>query len=328
MKPATVLLTCVGGALSAEVVRALKAQDDLPVRVVGTDCGNGGRGRQAVDVFYQVPEGSSPGYAPRVREICQQEQVNVLIPYADEEVEMIAANLPAFDALGVRCAVSDVDTVRLLRHKARLLKALEQAGIRVPVYQQAASLAELQEAVRAVGFPGRAVIVKPCTARGGRRVWFLQRAEDWKRLRAEVRITADQPWLAMEHLPGPAYDVDVLCADSLVHGLSIRRRYNKAGVPFMGCVTEWSEPIARKVLAIAACLPLRYCVDIDLAIGEDREPHVLEVNPRMSGSILGSIAAGVNFPLEIVRMALGLPVASQRCPAGVETLPPMVMAHA
>ena len=58
-------------------------------------------------------------------------------------------------------------------------------------------------------------------------------------------------------------------------------------------------------------------------MGEDGEPQVLEVNPRMSGSIIGSIAAGVNYPLEIVRMALGLPVAPQRCRAGVETLPPI-----
>lgn len=323
-QPVTVLLTCLGGALTAEVAKAIKAQRELPIRLVGVDCAEGGAGREVVDAFYHVPEGSAPDYVPRLQDICRREEVRVVMPYADEEVEALAEARAAFDALGVSCAVCDVEAVRLLRHKSRLFGALERAGIQVAAYREATTTEALQEAIRALGVPRRPVVVKPCVSRGGRRVWVVARG----RLGLEQflsgfheDVSLAHPWVAMEYLPGPAYDVDALCAGRKVLSLSIRRRYNPAGIPFMGCVTERNRLIEEKVRAVVASVPMAFCVDVDLAMSEGGEPQIVEINPRMSGSIVGAIRAGVNYPLDIIRMARGLPVKAEICHEGIETLP-------
>lgn len=335
--PVTVLLTCVGGALSVEVLRALTEQAELPLRVIGVDCDERTPAARFVDAFYRVPAGSASDYAACLLELCSRERVQVLIPRADEEVEAIAASRDAFERAGIRCAVPDAQTVRLLRHKARLLRFLEQSGIRVAGFREASTAQELKDAAAALGYPARPVVVKPCIARGGRgallvdaatdplREWFTERAP-WRTTLEALALAwgsrRDRPLLlVMEHLPGDAYDVDVLSWQGTVICSGIRKRYNPRGIPFTGCMTETDEAIQGKVEAAIAALKLDFGSDVDLAIAEDGEPQILEINPRLSGSVAGSLRAGVNFPLELVRMALGLPVTPQQCAPGVETTP-------
>ena len=333
----TVLLTCVGGALSTAVIRSLREQNELPLRLVGVDGDARAAGRQAVDVFETVPWGSDPAYAPRLLELCAREGVQVVLPGSDEEAAALAEAGEAFQRAGVTCAVPRRETVQLLRHKGRLMAALQEAGIAVAAFRQAAAPSELKTAAEALGYPERTLVVKPCTARGGRGAVILQeRAGSAQELfadRGQMRLRLDEllsRWtpqvagpelLVMDYLPGAAYDIDVLSRAGEAECLAVRRRYNPLGIPFAGCITEADERIERKARAVSAALRLEFCCDIDLALSAGGEPHVLEVNPRLSGSVIGSVAAGINFPLEAVRMALGLPPAPRVARPGVETLP-------
>jgi len=336
-EPVTVLVTCLGGALSVEVVQALAGQRALPIRVIGTDRDERTAAAQFVDACHRVPDGADPDYIASLLEICAAERVQVVIARADEEVEAIAASRGAFERAGIRCAVPEAQTVRLLRHKTKLLKFLEQSGIRVAGFKEAATAQELTDAAAALGYPARPVVVKPCTARGGRgallvdaatdplREWFTERAP-WRTtletLASAWGVRPDRPaLLVMEYLPGDAYDIDVLSQQGTVICSGIRKRYNPRGIPFTGCMTETDDAIQGKVEAAIAALKLDFGSDVDLAIAEDGEPQILEINPRFSGSIAGSLRAGGNFPLELVRMALGLPVVPQQCAPGVETTP-------
>lgn len=322
-QPVTVLLTCVGGALSDEVIQGMIGCPELPLRVVGVDSVGSSAGRQAAAAFYQVPGGAEPGYADAVLEVCRAEGVQVVIPRADEEVEALSAVRSRFESLGIRCAVPDQTTVQVLRHKGRVFDVLQAAGIDVPRYRIVSTLEELETAVKALQAPGQPLVVKPCVSRGGRGVVILHRPVRWEDQAAVWGPPGRWPQLlVMDYLPGPAYDVDLVSRGGEVLCLGIRRRYNPAGVPFGGCRTEADAGIEHKARAIASALRLDFGGDIDLAVSREGIPHVLEVNPRLSGGVIGSMRAGLNVPVELVRLALGLPVERQVAQAGVETPSP------
>lgn len=331
----TVLVTCLGGTLSGALVRALTEQEQLPLRVLGADCSAHPAAASEVESCHQVPSGSSADYVPRLLELCRREGVQVILPGADEEVEAIAAQRGLFTQAGVACAVPPVETVRLLRHKGRVMQRLQDAGVPVAPWGLVRTAAELREAAGRLGYPERLVVVKPCTGRGGRGAIVLdarcqalpsllaERGSVRLRLEDIVRFMPGAPLelLVMAYLPGDAYDADVLAHGGAVRCLALRRRYNSKGIPFTGCITVDDPALARKVRATAAALALDGCADVDLACDADGRPQVLEVNPRLSGSVVGAIAAGVHVPLEAVRWALGLPVAEHAARPGVETLP-------
>lgn len=331
-----VLFTCVGGALSGSVIAAMREQAALPVRIVGVEC----RERPALDgldAAYQVPAGTDPSYVGCLMEICRLEGVQVVIPGADEEVEALAAGREALVREGIACPIPALATVQLLRHKARVLQRLVEARVSVAPWSEVRTREDLQATAARLGYPARPFVLKPCMARGGRGMFVIDERRDSltalltdrEHLRMRLRdVAALLPpsglatsLLAMAYLHGPAYDVDVLARRGEVICLAIRRRYNPRGIPFEGCVTEADEALDRKVRAISAALELDGCADIDLARDEQGEAHVLEVNPRLSGSVIGAIRAGMNLPLEAIRMALGLPVVPAVCPPGIETVP-------
>lgn len=331
-----VLMTCVGGTLSSELLRSLRTQSEVPLRLIGVDSDERVGADQLVEPFERVPPGSDPRFIPSLLDICTRYRIRVLIPGADEEVEAIADARSLFEERGVFCIVPDAETVRMLRNKARLMQALQRCNITVAAYQEVLTHDDVRQAAAVLGYPQEPFVLKPCAARGGRGALIVDaRVRDNQGLltnREEMRLCLEdvcwllrdaqrQPLLAMAYLPGDAYDVDLLCDHGSVLCLSIRRRYNKRGIPFRGCVTERHELIEQKVRAIAAALHLHACLDIDMALSADGQPHVLEINPRLSGSVVGSIAAGMNVALEAIRMALGLPIVGRVSQPGIETLP-------
>ena len=77
------LLTCVGGELSPQVIRTLKSSRRHDVRVVGVDMRDDASGRYFVDSFYTVPAGDSDEYIGVLSDIVDREDVDLVLPTSD-----------------------------------------------------------------------------------------------------------------------------------------------------------------------------------------------------------------------------------------------------
>lgn len=331
----TALITCAASQSSAESIVALKHAERYDVRVIGVDVNPSGVGRAFADHYDVVPPGDDPTYPKALLDLCRREEVAVVIPTSDEEALALARHQSEFRDAGVVCAVPAPDVVDLFADKGLMYQHLAGRGVQLPAWRRAEDVDELREAAIALGYPGNAVVAKPARARGGRGVWRLRpggptpaelfgrttiSATDLDTFSAAVQESMPS-LLVMEDLAGEIYDVDMLLVEQRLHVVVPRRRFNQRGIPFQGCALERHDELERLAREVHENVELRYLIDIDAVVSPDGAAQLLEVNPRPSGGMISTVAAGVNLLELLLAVALGDEVPEVDVPYGLEVRP-------
>lgn len=247
------------------------------------------------DRAFEVPFSDDPAYFDAVRAICLRYGVGLVVPTIDDEIPRFAAVLDRFDAIGVRVAASPLDTALATTDKWETCRRLAAAGV------AAAATWLPQELPAAPRFP---LFVKPRSGRGSVQAFPARDADE---LAFFLRYVASP--VVQEYLDGPEYTVDLLC-DFDGRPLSVVPRERvviRAGVIDRGRTVRDPKLIS---LALGCAEVFRFAgpVNIQCRI-VDGSPKVFEINPRFSGGIPLTIAAGADFPAKLVDLALGRAVA-------------------
>jgi carbamoyl-phosphate synthase large subunit len=109
----------------------------------------------------------------------------------------------------------------------------------------------------------------------------------------------------MEYLPGTEYSVDMLLRGGETLAVVPRpREITKLGISFMGRIEKNLE-IEELASKIAREIGLEYNINMQFKMSEEGVPKIIEINPRVSGTIVMSTGAGVNLPYLGVKLALG-----------------------
>jgi carbamoyl-phosphate synthase large subunit len=152
-----------------------------------------------------------------------------------------------------------------------------------------------------VAFP---LFVKP---RGGRGSVGAYRVNDRRELEFFLSYVTDP--IVQEYLDGPEFTLDVLC-DFDGQPISIVPRERvviRSGVIDRGR-TKRDQTLIDLALACTRVLPFAGAINIQCRV-VDGCPTVFEINPRFSGGIPLTIAAGADFPRWLIELALGRRVA-------------------
>jgi carbamoyl-phosphate synthase large subunit len=306
---AAVLITGMGSTTSISVVKALRLERNPALSIVGCDTNSAREiaGSTLCDAFEQVPPAADGAYIPALRDICARHRVRVLFPVIDAELEPVARAAGQFAAQGVFVWVSAADAVAACNDKRRTPRLLRDAG--VPAVHS-----WLPEEARALGRDQFPVIVKPATGVSSRDVW---------RVDSPAELSA-----ALERVPGavvqayldpPEFTIDVVsdAAGKVLAAVPRERLETKAGISTKGR-TVADPALIRIGAGAAAALNIRGACNVQCRMGRSG-PEVFEVNPRFSGGLPLTVAAGVNGPAVLVRLALGLgaPVEALRFREGV-----------
>ncbi len=315
----TVLMTGAGAPGASGIVRSLRAGEDHDVRIVGVDMDGSAYGFALVDDHHTVPAGGDDAFVPRIRDLVDEEDVDVVLPLTTAELQPLAAERASIDATVM---VSDADALELANDKGRLYATLEEAGFRsAPAFRRVDDEAGFREAVEALGYPDNPVCFKRPVASGMRGFRVLDESTDRLTRLLEEKpdsaiTTLDQvlpvlteaeafpELIVMEYLPGEEYSVDVLAMGDEVGPVVPRSRSRtRAGITFEGTV-EHREDLIEEATAISQELGLEYNVNVQFRYAADGTPTVIEINPRVAGTIVMCVGAGANMPYLGVKHAL------------------------
>ena len=97
----------------------------------------------------------------------------------------------------------------------------------------------------------------------------------------------------------PIYDIDILARDGKLIRSLVRRRLNPK-VPNEGHIIEKFDELYSIANKLVQVLKLSWLYDCDFMLNKAGQPKLLEINPRPSGSLAVSLAAGVNFIEDII----------------------------
>jgi carbamoyl-phosphate synthase large subunit len=277
----------------ALVLAFKKALADLgvPGSVVVTDVNPLSPAVHVADKAYLVPLSGDPGYLGEIAAICEAEAIHLIVPTIDDELEIFGEARDQFLARGIRVASSGRHTAAICNDKLATCSHLRERGVR------AAATWLPDTCPPGVGFP---LFVKPRAGRGG--VGAFRASND-----AELRFFTSYVGgsVVQEFLDGPEFTIDVLC-DFDGRPLAIvprERLVIRAGVIDRGR-TSADPALIELARSCTTALPFAGAINIQCRVTPGG-PTVFEINPRFSGGIPLTIAAGADFPRMLVELTMG-----------------------
>lgn len=279
----TVLITAAGSASAATVLKCFHAQG---LRVVATDIypREWNIACMEADAFFQaVPASRADAYVAQLKEAVQREQADFLIPLTDVEVDVLCGQKAAFTALGCTVCVPDESAARLCRDKMAMAEALSKDDLCQTIPTVSPYGWQPEEAA----FP---LMLKPLSGRSSQGQVVAHTREDF-----DTALRTRNDYIAQPFILGDIYTVDV-ARDRFggVQALArqeLLRTVNGLGTTVRVFAEHPLEGICQSIARRAGVVGV---VNMEF-IHHDGLYYFLEVNPRFSGGLGFSAAAGVDF---------------------------------
>ncbi len=188
-------------------------------------------------------------------------------------------------------------------------------GIATPLTIVATSLADVDAAVREIGLP---VVLKPdqsWNSAGGhhaRLAPVVAVSRDAANASAETMLSFGTAVLVQEWLPGAREAVSLFYARDRVWACFAQVSHREW--PLLGGTSVLCESIpiapelAKPAEALVRAIDLEGCSLVEFRRDRSGRPVLMEVNPRMAGSVSLAMSCGVDFPGLLRDWALGRPL--------------------
>jgi carbamoyl-phosphate synthase large subunit len=289
----TVLVTGAGGAAGVAVVRALAPL----TRVVAADADPSAVGLRLAHDGGVVPLGSDPSFVAALCELARGTDARALVCTVAEEMVAVRRDRDLLVEADVATWLPSAEAVTVCLDKWRFARRCLEAGIAAPPTGLGT----------ARGVPGP-WIVKPRFGRGSRDVYTADTVDD---LRWALTRVAEP--LVQCRLHGREFTVDALVdRDGTLLGAAPRWRLEtKAGISTKG--ETFADPsLVAEVGRLLCAVGLDGPANVQGFVDADGGLAFTEVNPRFSGGLPLSLAAGADFIGEYLRGLTGLPVRPER----------------
>jgi predicted ATP-grasp superfamily ATP-dependent carboligase len=252
-------------------------------------------------------------YRDAVIDFVQAHGTRVVLPTGDGNIAAIAPSRKRLADLGCVLALASDATLDIACDKDRTLEIARALGIATPRSILIRSAAELPTAYAELGFP---FVVKPTISWTGksdaRLISALVVNEAEAVEAAEGALDAGADVLAQEWASGRREGVSLFIADgevlAAVGHVAHRTSPPLGGVSILRESIEPPEDILAPAITLATEIGLEGSCEVEFRRDKAGRPLLMEINPRLAGTIENAVRSGVDFPLMIWRRATGLPV--------------------
>ena len=295
-----ILFTSVGCPGFDSVLRSSKLA--LPdAKFLGCDANNSAYGKHLIGDFFVVPKSDAKEFSQEILKIILENKIDLIVPLGDLELTPLAKEFKNFSL------VQNLETLELTADKSKLYDALlefDETRKYVPQYIRCLSDKDVKEFADRVG----KICVKPARTSGSRGFFVIEdfniKTHGQQKMKHaivsldgflnSIKKCKTNDMLACEFLPGKEYSVDCFVSESAEIFIPRERVQITSGICTEAHVVENRELIQAS-RAIAKKIGLNKNFNIQFRYDENQNPKLLEVNPRISGTIEACHGAGVNL---------------------------------
>lgn len=289
-----VLVTGAGGPAAVSVIKSLRADPTVELLAADMDPWAAGMYLLPPAARTLVPAGADPGFVTAVLATCTAMAVDVLVPTVDSELRPLAQARAAFTGAGVELLLAPDPALAVTLDKLALARRCAPA-VRVPRTELVAGTDP-----GSWQFP---VVVKPRSGSGSRGFRVIPTAA------ALAGLDGDAELIVQEYLPGEEYSIDVLAdaAGRVVAAVPRVRERVDSGVSVAGRTVHdrGLELFGRRV---AAATGITYIANVQCRLDRAGRPALLEVNPRVPGTLPLTVASGIDMPRLALDSLRGRPI--------------------
>tara|TARA_B100001059_G_scaffold236677_1_gene288970 strand:+ start:4701 stop:5816 length:1116 start_codon:yes stop_codon:yes gene_type:complete len=323
-----ICITCVGGRLIYDIIKAIRDADDYDVEIIGIDSDSSASGRLLCDYFYVVPhsEVDPKGWLEELYEINKKNKIDGLIAFSEGESRLLGQYKKSFENLNIKISITDNETVNILTDKFLMLSYLKKKGIDVGSFCVLDEVNNFKQTAIKLGYPDKKIVFKPRYGRGSRGVLIADKNQNsflpllperfcglgsievLEKVCKKNNIIASD-YLAMPYYKGNVWDVDVLSQKGEVINVAARMRQLKN--PLWPTSTGHKASADIRIIEYASNISKVFNIngpsDYDIVIDDNGKPKVLDAAARFSGSVGVSYIAGVNMMSQLLRLMFNIP---------------------
>lgn len=289
-----ILISGAGTATCQGVIKGLaRIRDRAELCLHTMDLDEASAGRFLGDCFHRVPAAADDRFLPAVLDIVRREGIDLMVPIVDYEFEKLAAARDDFARAGCRVAIVDPATLEVCNDKLATYRFLRGLGLPTPATEPLTS-----RGTRPGAPPW---IIKPVNGRASLDVYRIETEEE-----LDYHLTrVSSPMLIQEYVAGQEVTIDFLCDfDGRLIGSVPRERLEvKSGLSYKG--RTFKDPVLRRYVE-ELVEHLHYAGPGNIqCMRVDDDYTFIEINPRFSGGLPLTLAAGMNSPAMLVDLHLG-----------------------
>lgn len=336
MKDLNILMTGAGAPGAPGIIKCLKKNGERSIRIVGVDVKDRVPTINMLDAFYSIPSATDSCFVDKVLEICEKEKIEVIQPLVTRELEVFANNIDLFNQRNIKICVSPIQNLKIANDKGLLLLQMKEAGLIVPDFYIVNTIKEFEDAVEKLNYPKSAICFKPTKSNGSRGfrivdpninrgdLLFKEKPNStYICFDDAIEILSSYPFpelLVMEYMPGDEYSIDVLADFGKALVTIPRKRIALNGGISTNCIIENNQEIIDYCERIVSLLSLDGNIGIQVRKGIDGKFKILEINPRVQGTIVACFAAGANMPYLAIKKKLGEKIPNLKIKWGVQMI--------
>lgn len=295
--------------------------------IIAADANPNAVGRYLVKDFQVIPRATDPGFIDIMLALCREKNIHTVLPLVTKELIPLSQHSKEFELAGTKLIISPAESLEIANDKSKLYQFLQWRGIDLPDFRVVETVGQFETAAKELGHPGNTICFKPSVSNGSRGFRIISDKIDEHYLlfnekpsaaylsyRDAMRILSSKPFpqlLVSEYLPGEEFSVDCLAKNGkaviivprlrkkIINGISVEGEFIK------------NESIINYCSQVIHELQLHGNIGMQLKASASGKFLLLEINPRVQGTISAALGAGVNLPVLAIGQELGLPIADE-----------------
>lgn len=323
-------MTGAGAPGAAGIIKCLGQEKSF--HVIVADANSNAAGKHLTDNFETIPLATDSSFAQTVLTICKRKNIDIVLPLVTKELIPFANHKAEFEATGIKIPISPVASLEIANNKSSLYEFLQWRGMTVPDFRVVdgsapLSIDQFKEAAKELAYPDKPVCFKPSVSNGSRGFRIISEQMNeldllfnhkptsvYITFNEAVRILSSGVFpelLVSEYLPGDEYSVDCLAnqGEAIIVAPRLRKKMIN-GISVEGEFVQ-EEKIIAYCKQIIHELKLHGNIGIQVKQSGNGSFLILEINPRVQGSISAGLGAGINLPVLAIKKELGLPISPE-----------------
>ena len=315
-----VLMTGAGAPGGPGIIKALLKEPCFEIIVCDADPMASGKFLGLP--FIQIPKATADNFIDTIIGICKEHLIKVVFPLVTMELFIFAANKERFKNLGIEVIVSEEKYLNVANNKRKLLDHLSFKGISVPRYRIVRTFDEFETACKDLNYPYNAVVMKPSVSNGSRGVRILSEAfseydlifnekpgnlfTKLDKMREVLSGRSFPELIITEFLPGDEYTVDTIVKNGKLKIVLPRKRSKMiGGISVAGNFVK-NDAIISYCKEVIESMHLEGPIGVQVKADLEGNFKILEINPRIQGTSVSALGAGVNLPVLSIYNALNV----------------------
>lgn len=278
-----------------QLVRFFKKTNGIN-QVITVDCSKYAPALYEGSLYYIVPKMNEEAYIPSILTICEKNNINVILPLQENELELMAEVKEIFEKKGISVVISPIETIRLCRDKYKLARYMDKQGIRcVPTFKYNIDKKQIEN----ISFP---VLIKQQYGAGS--IGMLK-ADCMELLDAYNRSVGRnlivQPYLEAKEFGVDVY-VDMISGEII--NIFIKKKIRMRAGETEKSVSVKDPKLFEFIKKIVNVTTLRGPIDMDIFLNQGNY-MLLEINPRFGGGYPHAYQCGIDFMKYIIKNVQG-----------------------